>query len=76
MILQTFNPIWIILVGLFIIYFIISYYVVCATNLEKLFKQGHVVEIRTAYIIISFIISGLMLFVTKLIVDIVMSYIS
>ena len=76
MILQSFNPIWVILIGLFIIYFFISYYVVIASNLEKLFKQGHIIEIKCAYIILSFIMASLMLFGTKLIVDIVISYIS
>ena len=75
MFLEAFNPIWMILIGLFILFFIISYYIAIATNLERLFKQGHIIEIRTAYIIVAFITATLLTFGVKLLVDLVMNYI-
>lgn len=48
---------------LYIIFFfmmlIISFLILLASNFEKLFKQGKIVEIRIAYVIMSIIISYL-----------------
>jgi uncharacterized membrane protein YwzB len=75
MFLETFNPVWIILLCLFVVFFLISYYVITATNLERLFKQGHIVEIKTAYIIVAFITATLLTFGVKLLVDLILNYI-
>ena len=42
---------------LFLIFFIVSYFVVLASRLEQLFKQGSTWQIRVAQVIISFLIS-------------------
>ena len=41
---------------LFITFFIFSYYVVLGSNVEKLFKQGHIWEIRAFQVMLALIL--------------------
>lgn len=44
----------------FILFFVISFYVLRASRLEEAFKQGRVAEIRVAYVLISLISAFIM----------------
>ena len=45
--------------GFFLIGFILILKLLLSSNLEKLFKQGKVLEIRISYIVVTFILSFL-----------------
>lgn len=45
---------------LFGIYFLLCYFVILSSRLEQLFKQGSTWQIRTAQVIISFILAYLL----------------
>ena len=53
---------------LFLTFFIFSYYVVLGSNVEKLFKQGHIWEIRAFQVMLALILGFIIAFaITKII---------
>lgn len=55
--------------SLILIYFIICYFVVLATRLENLFKQGSTWQIKTAQIIVAVIFAYLLALTTMTLIN-------